>query len=872
MAGTGIWCALGQLSVAHPDVPSVRLAAPMPWLWWGGAVLLAFAVRGWRRSPIAASPALLATLAWWPVPLPAIALLWTGRLAWLPIGLAFLAALMQRWPARAEQAAGGSVRSAAVLAGALTLAGSSLVAWSLAPRLPGGDEPHYLVITQSVLLDGDLRIQNNHDRRDYAAYAGGTLSPDFIQRGRDGEIYSIHAPGTSLLVLPAFAMFGYRGAQITVIVLSAVAGALVWLIGWAATSNRRAAWFAWAAVVGTAPFLVQSVTIFPDGPGLLVVAAAILLLAHLDRDATLVSTRALVGVSILLAALPWLHTRFVVLAAGLGVLVVWTLLRAGADRWRRIGAFLAVPAVSALGWFGFFVVIYGTANPSAPYGTDTGIRFGYIPGGVAGLLFDGQFGLLTYGPVLAAACGAVAWRRSRGDRPMWPAALVALAYLLVAGTYFMWWAGVPATPARFAAAVLPVLAAPMAVAFSRRSPAGRAILWLLLGVSLATSVVLLGADHGALAWNTRGVRSDWLDSLAGVVDLSRGWPSFFWRTTPGVVATEAHFAVHVLSWLVVVVVASLAIVVLPPAVKGSPTAPALAAWWVVATMMTIVQTGWIVNGVSGVRAMTSQIDVLRAHAQGRAVVAISPWAWPRQSNVTSAMAIRVDRSDWFDGAGASWTPLAGVPAGQYEATVVEDRPRGGTLALRVDRAADPIRTVPLAPLSRQTFTFDLASPATSLVFEPDTALAAVARSLDLRAVSLASPTSQATRVGDVVRARATFGDATVSFFDDHVHVESDGFWIKGGEVASFSVAVPAGRTTLTLQLANGAAPNAVGVEVEGRAEDVALGAYESRAVVIPVDAAGVARLVVRSPSGFRPSEVQRSADARYLGVRVRVVP
>ena len=92
-----------------------------------------------------------------------------------------------------------------------------MVAWSIGPRTPSGDEPHYLVIAQSLLLDGDLRIQNNHDRRDYAAYFDGTLAPDVRVRGRDGQQYSIHAPGVATLVLPLFAVFGYRGAQATLL-------------------------------------------------------------------------------------------------------------------------------------------------------------------------------------------------------------------------------------------------------------------------------------------------------------------------------------------------------------------------------------------------------------------------------------------------------------------------------------------------------------------------------------------------------------------------------------------------------------------------------------------------------------------------------
>ena len=84
----------------------------------------------------------------------------------------------------------------------------SASAWWVSPRIPGGDEPHYLIITQSLIADGDLRIEDNHRRREYAAYVDGELKPDYLRRGRDGAIYSIHAPGVSALVLPAFAAGG----------------------------------------------------------------------------------------------------------------------------------------------------------------------------------------------------------------------------------------------------------------------------------------------------------------------------------------------------------------------------------------------------------------------------------------------------------------------------------------------------------------------------------------------------------------------------------------------------------------------------------------------------------------------------------------
>ena len=95
-------------------------------------------------------------------------------------------------------------------------------AWRLSPGplYPGGDEPHYLVVTQSLLTDHDLAIANNHARGDYLAYYQAPLKPDYRATGRNGVIYSIHPVGISALIAPAFALWGYRGASLFLALLA----------------------------------------------------------------------------------------------------------------------------------------------------------------------------------------------------------------------------------------------------------------------------------------------------------------------------------------------------------------------------------------------------------------------------------------------------------------------------------------------------------------------------------------------------------------------------------------------------------------------------------------------------------------------------
>ena len=89
-------------------------------------------------------------------------------------------------------------------------------------------------------------------------------------------------------------------------------------------------------------------------------------------------------------------------------MIVWQLGREKAPvprRATRLAAFALVPAVSAAAWFAYFRLIYGTFNPAAPYGANAGADTSpaFIPGAMAGILFDQQFGLLVYSPVFFAA-------------------------------------------------------------------------------------------------------------------------------------------------------------------------------------------------------------------------------------------------------------------------------------------------------------------------------------------------------------------------------------------------------------------------------------------------------------------------------------
>ncbi|HEX5216768.1 MAG TPA: hypothetical protein VFV98_15010 [Vicinamibacterales bacterium] len=868
-----LWCASGHLTVAT-EGGGTRVAVPPQLSIAGVAAALLFiaVISGWRRSPWSAAPALLATLAWWPIPLPPIGLLFTGPLAFLPIWCAAALALAlhpPRWRPQTSWPVPAPAR-AALAAGAASAAISIAVAWQLSPRLPGGDEPHYLVITQSLLRDGDLKIQNNHDRGDYREYYGGELRPDYIALPNVKDVYSIHAPGVAAVILPGFAIAGYRGAQATMIVLSAIAVALIWLAAFAATRSPAAAWFAWAATVSSLTFLIQSVTVFPDGAGMAAVAAGVWLLCRPDARERAPGIRPLVAVSIALAALPWLHSRFVVLAVGLGVTIAWQLSREprGAAR-TRLAAFLAAPVISAAAWFAFFKVIYGTFNPSAPYGAAPVTFLSYVPGGLVALFLDQQFGLLTFAPALGIAglglFGREADRRSR--RLARVLAAVAIAYLAAAASYWMWWAGVPAPPARFATAALPLLAVPAAIAWARADTMARGLGLTLLAVNVIIGVALLTIDHGALAWDVRGPSASWLAWLGPVVDLSRGWPSFFWRLTPPEVSTEGAFARHAVAWLAVWLLSAGALVRLARRGWSHRRVATAAAWWLPVTLAGAVQLGWWLDAPTTVyRPLISQLAVLRATAHETPGLRLAGFsAQPFLGATTAGLRLKTGVPPQ-DSESGKWavSVLTDLPAGVYQLDVVSRRPIRGTLRLRSGARDAPFKTLPVAALSQQSFTLQLPASLPALVIDPDEPLAQVGGHVEVAPVVVPSPSFTANRA-TASRAGALF------FLDDSVFVEADAFWVKGGTTAEFIVVVDDGREAIDLDLANGAAANAVMVATEAGSSTLALTPSESRALTVRVPPTSRAVHVrIASPAGFRPSDSGTSQDRRFLGVRVAV--
>jgi hypothetical protein len=389
----------------------------------------------------------------------------------------------------------------------------TLAAFRVQERVgPHGDEPHYLMVAESLLRDHDLRLEQDYAERRYAAFTDEELAPHYRVRGRAGAIYSVHAIGLSLLVLPAYALGGYAGASFFMAALALLLVREIHGLLRAAGAGERLS-LALAALVALSPPLVQYVgLVFTEIPAALVLARALRgMVAPAPWRA-----RDVVVWALPLCALPWFNVRYAPVTA-----IVLAGAIAARPAVRVAGALAAAALASAVGIASYHHVLYGFIDPRLVWGARPEFSVSTLAEGLPGLALDQEFGLLPYAPVFAFCVpGLVRLVRDRTRLALVSAALVA-AVVGTAGSWHMWRGGFN-PPARFLVPLLPVFALALARAFQGGLGAAGALvagwgLWIGACGAWDPSLVHRDRDGTAPFFRAWSGAEEWTRLLPGFV-------------------------------------------------------------------------------------------------------------------------------------------------------------------------------------------------------------------------------------------------------------------------------------------------------------------------------------------------------------------
>ncbi len=674
-----------------------------------------------------------------------------------------------------------------------------------------GDEPHYLLITHSLVHDRDLRVENNYLDEDYQAFYRGKIGPHLAV----GTPYSIHGIGLPMLLVPGYALFGLHGVLVTLALIGTLVVHRLFSAGVRLGVSPEATTLTAMAFTLTSPALFLSVSAYPELPA---AAVVMLVAAYLARPNS-AGTRTVFGFSVLVGTLPFFHMKFLPLA-----LVLWFGLgyrcRARRDRAATFaGALLGAFALAML-----FYVTTGSIDPTASYGRQR-IFLDRIPVGLLGLFVDQEFGLLVYAPVyLAGLVGCVALvRRHRffGVGVLWVLASVGLV-----GAAHPLWSGGNSAPARFLFPALPLLALGVGALWSWERKDG-VTPWVpsMLVVSLCISVFTVFLPGQPLYLNARDGTGRLWEVLSSSWDLTSYLPSII------------RLDLRSLVWALIAL--SLVVTCLVLQYRRRPLRlPAFS--------LLLLVAAWTqdLSGVTHPRnhegRWVSAFMRQLASSQPTRFLALPSFETLDTDGVLERVSLRL-RPLRPDGDPRYWFSLPySIPAGRYRVSGiqpegwspcndfncfdVEDTRFGSEVALSRFRAR-----------ARR-----LQNPTPRLHFE---------RVLGSRPVA--------------TRSLAVSGQRRLHGLDEGAYLDRRGFWVKREQSAAFAL-----ESGGELWLSNGGRHNAVLVHTTTGTERFELAPWSRATFVVPRDDA-VSIFRVESRGGFRPSELDPgNSDHRDLGVLV----
>jgi hypothetical protein len=341
------------------------------------------------------------------------------------------------------------------------------------PRMDAsGDEPHYLVMAQSLWREHDLDLRDNYAREDWREFRGGPTEPHYAAPRRDGRPFPGHSPGLPILLAPVYALGGRLACALLLGAIVAGVGAIAFWIATAEGLSTGAALLAGLLAAGP-PLAAFALHIYTEAAVALALFGAYAFLRFGSGAWSSASA------AVLACALPFLHPRM-----ALGAIAIAFAAVVFRDR-ASIRVFAVVSAAGLTAYGLFWMSIFGVPTAFGAYGGVPQDAAMNPARALIGLLVDRAYGLLPIAPAFVALLLLKQPASSAKDdsrvRRVELACL--LAVLLPALFWRMWWGG-QSPPARLIAPMTPFLA-----------------LWLARLWAKAGSPTVRSALAAALAWS-----------------------------------------------------------------------------------------------------------------------------------------------------------------------------------------------------------------------------------------------------------------------------------------------------------------------------------------------------------------------------------
>ncbi|GEM_PF-4782057 len=254
-----------------------------------------------------------------------------------------------------------------------------------------GDEPYFLLISHSLIYDGDIDLTNEYIGEASRNFMERSLVPQEYDAFRQGQMRSRHSPFLPILLIPGFGLHGRLGAVWTMNALAALLTVVLVDLLFLLTGKLKPSLIAGILIVSTSPTLLYSFRIYTEIPAALL--ALICLRSAIrspKRLVTMIAINAFVGI--------W-KTRF--LALTLPIAIFGMMLR-------KLNPKRVLIVISSAMFFltlllGVNTLVFGSPLIRYSFADLTGTSLYRLARGTLGLLWDVQYGLFPLNPMMIAA-------------------------------------------------------------------------------------------------------------------------------------------------------------------------------------------------------------------------------------------------------------------------------------------------------------------------------------------------------------------------------------------------------------------------------------------------------------------------------------
>jgi hypothetical protein len=330
-------------------------------------------------------------------------------------------------------------------------------------QTPTGDEPHYLLVSISLIQDGDIDLANNYKNQDYRVYFPDEIDTHISTRSARGGSFPVGGVGLPILLIPFYLIKGRMGTIIFSNLIGALLASNLFLLFWERTKNKTLAIALALIGIFTIPLSIYSFQVYPE-----ILAALIIVYAFRRLPGSFWPI-------LPLAFLPWVHSKYYLVVL---VFMVFLFLR-------KKYYYLIPLIISLVGLSIYSKYFYGSFLPNNEPLSHLGLS-----SGILGIFVDRQFGLLAWAPYFLFFFLAVIgwWKRdvlSQDKKWVWLAIILAV---ILPVAFFKYWQAGWSPPPRYLVPLIPLLMLPIAYLLNKLKDFSTVLFFgILSGVSLFLS-------------------------------------------------------------------------------------------------------------------------------------------------------------------------------------------------------------------------------------------------------------------------------------------------------------------------------------------------------------------------------------------------